>query len=311
MPDGGLLNKLGLPAVESTALPSSAKRFPDGAEYRVEIPSTEGAACLRAALDTAAALSVPVHRVSQGSGVFMLDDAELSAMVELGAGAGVEVCLFAKPNASWDASATAMSEMGALFAGACRGQAQLAAALADVERAAAHGVRSVLISDLGLLAAFGKLRAGGDLPATMRAKVSASFPVTNAATVAVLADLGADTVNVAGDLALDQLAAMRAATDLPFDLYVESPAGFGGFLRLTELPEIVRVAAPVYLKFGIRNAPDIYPTGGHLAAAAETLTRERVRRARLGLDLLARSGSPATASPVPAPGAGVPVPSSR
>jgi len=30
-------------------------------------------------------------------------------------------------------------------------------------------------------------------------------------------------------------------------------------VRLYEIPEIIRVAAPVYIKFGLRNAPNIYP----------------------------------------------------
>ncbi len=59
-------------------------------------------------------------------------------------------------------------------------------------------------------------------------------------------------------------------------------------MRLHEIPEIVRVAAPVYLKFGLRNAPDVYPAGTHLEATTVALTRERVRRARLGLELLER-----------------------
>ena len=46
--------------------------------------------------------------------------------------------------------------------------------------------------------------------------------------------------------------------------------------------------APVYLKFGLRNAPDVYPAGTHLEATTVALTRERVRRARLGMELLAR-----------------------
>jgi len=49
----------------------------------------------------------------------------------------------------------------------------------------------------------------------------------------------------------------------------------------------VRVAAPVYLKMGLRNAPNIYPVGAHLSGTAEALGRERVRRAELILRLLA------------------------
>ena len=75
---------------------------------------------------------------------------------------------------------------------------------------------------------------------------------------------------------------------MPLDIYIEVPDDIGGFIRHYEIAEIVRVAAPVYLKFGLRNAPNIYPSGTHLEATAVALTRERLRRARLGLDLLRR-----------------------
>ena len=92
--------------------------------------------------------------------------------------------------------------------------------------------------------------------------------------------LGADTLNLTTDLSLAQIAAIRAVVDVPLDIYVEVPDNVGGFVRLHEIPEIVRVAAPVYLKFGLRNAPDVYPAGTHLEATTVALTRERVRRAR-------------------------------
>jgi hypothetical protein len=40
-----------------------------------------------------------VHRVSQGSGVFMLTDAELNEMTAVGARTAAEVSLFARPGA--------------------------------------------------------------------------------------------------------------------------------------------------------------------------------------------------------------------
>jgi hypothetical protein len=64
----------------------------------------------------------------------------------------------------------------------------------------------------------------------------------------------------------------------------------GGFVRLHEIPELIRIASPVYLKFGLRNAPDVYPSGSHLVQTVVALSRGRVRRARLGMELLARSG---------------------
>ncbi|MDQ3378943.1 MAG: hypothetical protein M3546_01280 [Actinomycetota bacterium] len=69
----------------------SDARFTDGLRYRVEIPSVEGPVVFRAVLEEAKERGVAVRRVSQGSGVMMLTDAEISEMAELGAEHGIEV----------------------------------------------------------------------------------------------------------------------------------------------------------------------------------------------------------------------------
>ncbi len=301
-----VLGGMGLPDRDVHALPDSAKRFPDGAQYRVEIPSTEGPDCLRAVLEEARRLTVPVHRVSQGSGVFLMTDAELDEMAGLAVQARVEVSLFARPNAAWDTSAMARAPAGAVVAPTARGQDQVNACIDDAMRAAEHGFRSVLVADLGVLAVFDAVRRAGRLPADMQAKVSVMLPAANPAAAQVLERLGANTLNLPTDLTLPQVAAIRAAVDIPLDIYVEAPDNLGGFIRMHEIPEIIRIAAPVYLKFGLRNAPDIYPAGTHLAATAVALSRERVRRARLGLDLLQRSGVSAATSEIGAAGLAVP-----
>jgi hypothetical protein len=181
-------------------------------------------------------------------------------------------------------------------------------ALEDIRRSAAHGIRSVLITDVGLLAAVQAMRDAGVLPADMQAKISVAFATANPSTARVLVGLGANTINVVGDLSLAQIAAIRAAVDVPIDFYIESPDNLGGFVRLYELPELIRVAAPVYVKFGLRNAPNLYPSGTHLEQTAVALSRERVRRAQLAMELLQRSGSSAETSERGALGLAVPVP---
>jgi Peptidase family U32 len=301
------LKSIGLPPGDLHDLPDSPLRFPDGAQYRVEIPSVEGPSCLEAVLEEAARLDVRVHRISQGSGVFLQTDAELDAIARSAAEARVEVSLFARPNAGWDTSAMARATAGAAVAPTSRGQEQIVQGLEDVKRAAAHGIRSVLIADLGLLSVFAAMRTAGELPADMQAKVSVMLPAANPPAARVLADLGADTLNLPTDLTLPQIAAIRAAVDVPLDLYVEAPDNLGGFVRLHEIPEIIRIAAPVYVKFGLRNAPDVYPAGTHIEATTVALSRERVRRARLGLELLERSGYEPTTSELGAAGLAVPV----
>jgi len=109
------------------------------------------------------------------------------------------------------------------------------------------------------------------------------------------------------DLTLGQLAAIRQAVDIPLDVYVESPDDQGGLVRHFEIAEFVRVAAPVYLKFGLRNSPGLYPSGTHLNPLAIALGRERVRRAEIGLEMLAELMPDAKCSTLPAADLGVPV----
>jgi Peptidase family U32 len=300
------LESIGLPPGDPSSLPDSTKRFPDGAAFRIEIPSTEGPRSLEAVLDEAARREVPVHRVSQGSGSFLLTDAELDEMVRLAADAQVEVSLFAQPTAAWQPSASARTEGGGAVGGSSYGQEGLVFALEDIRRSAAHGIRSVLITDVGLLSAFDEMRKAGVLPNDMQAKMSVAFPIANPSTARVLVGLGANTLNLVTDLSLAQVSAIRAAVDVPIDFYIESPDNLGGFVRLYELAELIRVAAPVYAKFGLRNAPNLYPSGTHLEATAIALSRERVRRAQLALEMLERSGLPEMSKPGAA-GLAVPV----
>ena len=166
----------------------------------------------------------------------------------------------------------------------------------------------MLVADLGVLSAFTALKEAGGLPPDMQAKVSVMLPAANPAAARVLEQLGASTINLPTDLSLAQIAAVRAAVSCPLDVYVEAPDNLGGFVRLHEIPELIRVASPVYVKFGLRNAPDVYPAGTHLEATTVALSRERVRRARLGLELLERSGYRPTTSELGAAGLALPVP---
>jgi hypothetical protein len=105
---------------------------------------------------------------------------------------------------------------------------------------------------------------------------------------------------------LSQLSTMRAAVTAPLDIYVEVPDGFGGYIRTFEVPEMIRVASPVYVKMGLRNAPDIYPHGEQLRSVALAMSRERVHRARLVLDAIQRYAPGAVMSKAGAQGLGVP-----
>ena len=295
------LEQMGLSSRDRHDLPTSPQRFPDGGQWRVEIPSVEGPNALRAVFESADALGVPVHRVSQGSGVMLLTDAELDEMHEIASSRGIEVSLFVGPRAGWDTGAMAYAAAGRIVAPKVRGMDQLVQAVEDVRRSCAHGIESVLVTDEGLLEVLGEMKRAGELPPGLILKGSVMLGAANPVSVRNLERLGLTTFNVPTDLSLAQLAAIRAATTMPLDIYIEVPDDVGGFVRHYEIAEIVRVAAPVYLKFGLRNAPNIYPSGTHLEATAVALTRERLRRAKLGLDLLHRLDPESVMSPLPEP----------
>ena len=288
LPGQAYLDAAGMPG-PSPRPPTSAERFPDGGAWRVEVPSVEGPAALEAVLEESERLDVPVHRVSQGSGVMMLTDAEITDMLAMTDARQVELCLFTGPRGTWDVGAATRSGSGGGGPRA-RGRDQLGQCLADIGRATDLGVRNILLADEGVLWAAHQLRAAGRLPADVRFKLSVLTGPVNPAALVVWAALGADSLNVPSDLSTLQLAELRAASPAAIDLYLEAPDDVGGFVRLYEAAELIRVAAPVYVKFGLRNAPGIYPVGQHLAAVAVATARERVRRARLTLDILQRGG---------------------
>ncbi len=259
--------------------PQSPHRFADGRGYRFEIPSVEGPLVLRAVLEEAHVRGLRIHRVSQGSGIMLLTDEELTELAELGREHDVEVCLFLGPRGAWDAGGQALANEAA--AGVARGLEAVEACVAEARRACAHGIRSLLVGDIGVLDVLAHLRRDGLLPSDLIFKTSAILCAANPATAAVLDRIGADTINVATDLEVGMLAAIRGVTHKPLDVYVEVPDDMGGFVRSYLVPDIIRVAAPVHVKVGLRNATSVYPSGLHLEGVAALQAREKVRRATM------------------------------
>jgi len=299
------LAKFGI-APEDAFLPASDKRFPDGAQYRIEIPSVETPEALSAVLEEADRQKVLLHRASQGSGIMMLTDAELTKMLRIAKDAKMELSLFVGPRAGFDTTPQPFTAAGKVIGGSLRGGSQLVFAVEDVKRGCSLGLRSVLVADLGLLWLLAEFKKSGELPANLVLKISILLSVPNPATAHVLESLGAGTINVSPDLSLGHLSTMRGAVSAPLDIYVEVPDGFGGYIRTFEVPEMIRVASPVYVKMGLRNAPDIYPYGEQLKNVALAMSRERVHRARLVLDTIQRYAPDAVMSKAGAAGLGVP-----
>ncbi|MEV5675832.1 MULTISPECIES: hypothetical protein [unclassified Streptomyces] len=276
---------------------ASPHSFPDGGTWRTEIPSVEGPEALAVVLAESLRLDVPVHRISQGSGVWMLTDDEISGMAASCAERGIELCLFTGPRGTWDIGAATRTDSGGGGLRA-RGHDALAGCVEDALRATSLGVRCLLVADEGVLWTLHRLRAAGLLPDGTTFKLSALTGPVNPAAYTVYERLGADSLNVPSDLTLDHLTEIRRVSRAPMDLYVEAPDDLGGYVRMYEAAELIRRGAPLYLKFGLSRSPAIYPYGAQLRELTLATARERVRRGRLALDLLARHGADGGMSPL-------------
>ena len=298
------LEGMGLPAGDLHELPDSTKRFSDGAQYRAEIPSAEGPAVLAAILAEADAHHLTIHRVSQGSGVLLMTDDEIRAMARLAKSHQIEISLFARPNAAWDIGAMATTSAGKSIGPRLRGQDQLVYRLEDVKRAASLGIRSILLADEGALWVAAEMRQAGILPTEMQFKISVIMASANPASIRLMERLGADTFNIPTDLTLAQIAAIRQAVDIPLDVYCPTTsAALCAYMRSPNW----YVWPPRFISNLARAMRRISTRPVNIEPVSLALSRERVRRARIGLDLLARYYPEAIQSKPGASGLALPV----
>ncbi|EKQ55308.1 MAG: Peptidase family U32 [Methanobacterium sp. Maddingley MBC34] len=264
------LNKIGINKPDNN-LPDSTKRFPDGAQYRFEVPGIQKPGAMEGLLEALDMYDVRVHRVTQTKGIMLLTDSEILEMTDLARDAQMELFLSVGPRAPYDTSASAKTKEGARIGYRLRGYDNLTYAIEDVKRAVDLGVRGIVVYDEGLLWVLSKMREEGELPANVHFKVSAHCGHGNPASARLLETIGADSFNPVRDLQIAMLAAIRQSIEISLDIHTENPKSSGGFIRHYEAPEIIRKACPVYLK-----------TGGAVAAhhGYDTTRKEAGERAR-------------------------------
>ncbi|MGB7969086.1 MAG: peptidase [Methanobacterium sp.] len=268
------LEKIGIEESDSN-LEISEKSFPDGAQYRFEVPGIQNPGAMAALVDATDDYGVKVHRVTQTKGIMLLTDNEIEEMVDIALDGRMELFLSVGPRATYDTSASANTPEGARIGYRLRGYKNLLYALEDVKRATLLGVRGIVVYDEGLLWVLNKMRNQGELPRKTHFKVSAHCGHGNPASAKLLEEIGADSFNPVRDLQIPMMSAIRKSIDISLDLHMENPKSSGGFIRHYEAPEIIRSAAPVYLK-----------TGGAVAAhhgweTTKSQAAERVRQVYL------------------------------
>lgn len=285
-----VFERLQLPSHDLYEHPSSQKTFPDGGQFRIEIPDVESPEQLKRVIETARLRGLTVHRVSQDSGITLLTDEEIKEMAAVGRSEGIEVSLFVGPRAGYDIGGQVKAPSGGILGKRVRGMDQLVYAVENVLRASDLGIRSFLIADEGLLMVLNDMRQNDELPRESIFKVSVSVGQSNPASAKLIEKIGGGTFNIPSDLTIAQISSIRSALDIPIDMYIVTPASFGGFVRIEEVGDIARVGAPVYLKFGITNPGNVFPAGEHVKPELLQMAEEEVRLAKLAVDKIGRSG---------------------
>lgn len=271
------LEKIGMPKGDAFDMPASKKRFPDGCQYRYEVYGIRNPAELKALLQEAEKNKVFIHRATQIQGIMNLTDVELQEMISLSKKHRVQLLLAVGPRATSDLSPAVHTKKGVVLGNRLRGQDQIVRAMEDVKRGVQFGGRYFLVYDEGSLWVFNKMRELGEIPKDCHFKFSAYGGYGNPCSIKLLEDLGADSVNPVWDMEPYMLAAIRQVVNIPMDVHMITPKPVGGFIRYYEAPDMVKVAAPIYLKLGATDDPSDSP---------EALAKIKVRQLLLVKDKL-------------------------
>ncbi|MBT9161776.1 MAG: hypothetical protein DDT27_00315 [Dehalococcoidia bacterium] len=303
------LERLGMPKGDLYELPTSPKTFPDGANYRVEISGIETARVLEATIDEAHKQGVPFHRaiaMVRGATLFTRD--ELREFARIAHEARVEVIMTPGPRPTWDIGRQVATPEGVISGLRLRGMDSVRHYLMDIERCIQVGFRGFLVWDEGVLSLLNSMKQNGDLPPDVIFKVSIFAGHANPAGVRLVESLGANTCNPVADLTLPMLAAIRSIVSIPLDIHIQLWASMGGYNRIYETPEIVRVASPCYFKMEPGPGLGMYMPWGTSGEGLAQSGREKIRSIKNIIELIGETYPELTVSKQGAEDLRVPLP---
>jgi hypothetical protein len=276
------VKKHGLPTGDLWDLPSSKLRFPDGAAFRIECPTVNSSDTVKSLLDRATQTGITINRITETYGIFRHTRQEIKEYCKLCNEYGCELLLSTGPRATYDTGATVLSPQGVRISYRLRGMEQVLRGVEDIKRGYELGCRGFLVYDEGMLWLVNEMRKDGALPKDIAFKVSAHMGHCNPCSFKLLEGLGADSINPVRDLQFPMIAALRFAIKVPMDVHTDNPPGSGGFIRVYEAPEIVRVGAPVHCKTG--NSV----IGGHGEMTGVTEGKRMADQASIVVEMLSK-----------------------
>ncbi len=277
-----VLDILGYPRGDDFTRSASGLEFEAGGHYGIELSSVNSLEVLENLIRLSDQLGVQIDRVDECRGIFRLPDAEIERMVQICRERQIGLVMSVGPRAIYDTGSFARSKNGARIGYRLRGMENIVHAVEDLLRAAALGVRGFLVYDEGLLHICGQMREKGELPATSVFKLSVHACCSNPSSARLFNGIGADTINLVPDLDISMLASIRQAVCCPLDLFTDTASDASGLIRTYDVPEFIRVAAPVYLKCGAVSQT----SQNHLPSQTEL--EERVKQMRCVVETIER-----------------------
>jgi len=241
---------LDAPGRDLYSIPTSKARFPDGAHYRTELLPTTVKEYERV-FELVDKFDFEANKITDTRGAMYDTDEEILRKIELCRDYGAELVM--SPGAGeHQVDASHQMAVKAIVEGKSRGMDMLVANVASLMRCIELGCRGFLVYDEGMMTIIAQLRKDKLIPPETTFKVSACISISNPLALRFWiqkAELGPnDSLNPIRDMTLPMLAALRAITDQPLDVH----AYWGTSLaRTLELPEMLRVAAPVYFKVSL------------------------------------------------------------
>lgn len=284
------MEKQGIPGRDAYDLPTSSKRFADGAHFRIEIAGVERASTMEALIDESRKRGVTIHRaIATVGGSTYCDFEELKAIAQMAADEKIEVVMTVGHRKGWDVGSKEISTSeGAMQGFRLRGSDHISYHIADIMRCIEAGHRGFLVYDEGVLFLLNGMRAEGILPKETFFKFSVFGGYCSAAGAKIVESMGVNSMNPISDVSLPILGSIRKAVNIPLDIYLIIVDSFGGMYRAYEAPEIARVAAPCYFKFEPGTSEgDIYKPWVSEEWHAH-LIRQKVKIAQIVMEIMGR-----------------------
>lgn len=280
------LRKRDYPYSDEIPLVASNRQFPGGGHYGIEVPVVTSLRILETMIGGLKEAGIHRARFGETVGSFLLPDSELREMLHCCAEHQYGMLFSIGPRPEYDRKATFYrTEFGIEQGRRLNNNDAIACAVEDALRLADFGCRGIIIYDIGVMSILSRMRAEGLIPADTTFATSTHCMVANPLIADIYAEKGADNLVVLHDIGLPVLQEMRKrlpdriSISLPIDVYKSK----GGFLRYYEIPEVVQVASPVFLKLGASAQAHPYDPVG------QDNLRRRVTRIVLGLEHLRKA----------------------